>query len=459
MATTKQKKLPKGARKGKGGLMHKSKTAKTEGEIQRSGPLERLKVYLKVLGPGLITGAADDDPSGIATYSQTGAQFGFAQLWTSLYQIPLLLAIQEACARIGAITGKGLAHVIKENNGKVIAAGVAFLVLVANTINIGADIGAIAASANLVVNVPVPILAMLAALMIIGLEVFVGYKKYANILKWLGLALLAYPVTALMVHEPWEQILVATLIPHVEFSFDFLFIVVGVFGTTISPYMFFWEASQEVEEEISLHIIGKEGQKPVKTRQFIRNLRIDNAIGMVYAEVIQWFIIITTATVLFSHGIKNIGTAADAAKALEPFAGSYAKDVFAIGVVGIGLLAIPVLAGSASYALSETFGWKEGLYRKLADAKGFYAVIIVATLIGLAMNFTGINPISALVFTAVFNGVAAVPLIYIIARINSSKKILGKNKGGILSRSLVWLTFAVMTIAAIAMFYTLAFPH
>jgi NRAMP (natural resistance-associated macrophage protein)-like metal ion transporter len=459
MATTKQKKLPKGTRKGKGGLMHKSKTAKTEGEIQRSGPLERLKVYLKVLGPGLITGAADDDPSGIATYSQTGAQFGFAQLWTSLYQIPLLLAIQEACARIGAITGKGLAHVIKENNGKVIAAGVAFLVLIANTINIGADIGAIAASANLVVNVPVPILAILAALMIIGLEVFVGYKKYANILKWLGLALLAYPATALMVHEPWEQILVATLIPHVEFSFDFLFIVVGVFGTTISPYMFFWEASQEVEEEISLHIIGKEGQKPVKTRQFLRNLRIDNAIGMVYAEVIQWFIIITTATVLFSHGIKNIGTAADAAKALEPFAGSYAKDVFAIGVVGIGLLAIPVLAGSASYALSETFGWKEGLYRKLADAKGFYAVIIVATLIGLAMNFAGINPISALVFTAVFNGVAAVPLIYIIARINSSKKILGKNKGGILSRSLVWLTFAVMTIAAIAMFYTLAFPH
>lgn len=459
MATTKQKKLPKGARKGKGGLMHKSKTAKTEGEIQRSGPLERLKVYLKVLGPGLITGAADDDPSGIATYSQTGAQFGFAQLWTSLYQIPLLLAIQEACARIGAITGKGLAHVIKENNGKVIAAGVAFLVLIANTINIGADIGAIAASANLVVNVPVPILAILAALMIIGLEVFVGYKKYANILKWLGLALLAYPVTALMVHEPWGQILIATLIPHVEFSFDFLFIVVGVFGTTISPYMFFWEASQEVEEEISLHIIGKEGQKPVKTRQFLRNLRIDNAIGMVYAEVIQWFIIITTATVLFSHGIKNIGTAADAAKALEPFAGSYAKDVFAIGVVGIGLLAIPVLAGSASYALSETFGWKEGLYRKLADAKGFYAVIIVATLIGLAMNFAGINPISALVFTAVFNGVAAVPLIYIIARINSSKKILGKNKGGILSRSLVWLTFAVMTIAAIAMFYTLALPR
>ena len=439
--------------------MHKSKTAKTEGEIQRSGPLERLKVYLKVLGPGLITGAADDDPSGIATYSQTGAQFGFAQLWTSLYQIPLLLAIQEACARIGAITGKGLAHVIKENNGKVIAAGVAFLVLIANTINIGADIGAIAASANLVVNVPVPILAILAALMIIGLEVFVGYKKYANILKWLGLALLAYPATALMVHEPWEQILVATLIPHVEFSFDFLFIVVGVFGTTISPYMFFWEASQEVEEEISLHIIGKEGQKPVKTRQFLRNLRIDNAIGMVYAEVIQWFIIITTATVLFSHGIKNIGTAADAAKALEPFAGSYAKDVFAIGVVGIGLLAIPVLAGSASYALSETFGWKEGLYRKLADAKGFYAVIIVATLIGLAMNFAGINPISALVFTAVFNGVAAVPLIYIIARINSSNKILGKNKGGILSRSLVWLTFAVMTIAAIAMFYTLALPR
>ena len=375
-----------------------------------------------------------------------------------LYQIPLLLAIQEACARIGATTGKGLAHVIKENNGKIITAGAVFLVVAANTINIGADIGAVAASANLVVNVPVPILAILTTLLIIGLEVFVGYKKYAQILKWLGIALLAYPITTLMVHEPWGRILTATLIPHVEFSFDFLFIVVGVFGTTISPYMFFWEASQEVEEEISLHMIVKEGRKPVMVRRFLRDLRIDNAIGMVFAEVIQWFII-TTATVLFTHGITNIGTAADAAKALEPFAGSYAKDVFAIGVVGIGLLAIPVLAGSASYALSETFGWKEGLYRKLSDAKGFYLVIIAATLIGLAMNFVGIDPIRALVFTAVFNGVAAVPLIYIIARINSSKKILDKNRGGILSRSLVWLTFAVMAIAAITMFYTLARPH
>lgn len=419
----------------------------------------RVRSIFRILGPGLITGAADDDPSGIATYSQTGAQFGFGQLWTSLYQIPLLLAIQEACARIGATTGKGLAHVIKENNGKIITAGAVFLVVAANTINVGADIGAVAAAANLVVNVPVPILAILTTLLIIGLEVFVGYKKYAQILKWLGLALLAYPITALMVHEPWGQILIATLIPHVEFSFDFLFIVVGVFGTTISPYMFFWEASQEVEEEISLHMIVREGEKPVMIRRFLRHLRIDNAIGMVFAEVIQWFIIVTTATVLFRNGITSIGTAADAAKALEPFAGSYAKDIFAIGVVGIGLLAIPVLAGSASYALSETFGWKEGLYRKLSDAKGFYAVIIVATLIGLAMNFVGINPIRALVFTAVFNGVAAVPLIYIIARINSSKKILDKNRGGILSRSLVWLTFAVMAIAAIAMFYTLAHPH
>src|SRR5665647_439741 len=308
--------------------------------MKRAGKLKsfatRVRAAFRILGPGLITGAADDDPSGIATYSQTGAQFGFGQLWTALYQIPLLLAIQEACARIGATTGKGLAHVIKENNGKIVTAGAVFLVVAANTINIGADIGAVAASANLVVNIPVPILAILTALLIVGLEVFVGYKKYAQILKWLGLALLAYPITALMVHEPWGQILIATLIPHVEFSFDFLFIVVGVFGTTISPYMFFWEASQEVEEEISLHMIVKEGQKPAMSRRFLRHLRIDNAIGMVFAEVIQWFIIVTTATVLFSHGITNIGTAADAAKALEPFAGSYAKDIFAIGVVGIG---------------------------------------------------------------------------------------------------------------------------
>lgn len=417
---------------------------------------------LRILGPGLITGAADDDPSGIATYSQTGAQFGFGQLWTSLYQIPLLIAIQEACGRIGAVTGKGLAGVVKEHYSRRVLFAVVLLVVVANTINIGADIGAVAAASKLVVDVPVAYLAIGTAVAVLLMEIFISYKTYAKVLKWLALALLSYPVTALIVHEPWGQILHATIFPHISFDFAFLFIITGVFGTTISPYMFFWQASGEVEEEISQHMVAQRGGVPRLTRKFLHDLRLDTAIGMLAAEIAQWFIIITTATVLFSHGIHNINTAADAAKALQPLvhsfpnSGQVAKDLFAVGVVGLGLLGIPVLAGSASYALSEAFGWKEGLFRKFSKAKGFYGVIIVATLIGLSINFVGINPIKALVFTAVFNGVAAVPLIYFVARINSSKAILGQYRGGILSRSFVWLTFGVMGAAALAMFYTLA---
>ena len=417
--------------------------------------LKKIKKFLKIFGPGFITGAADDDPSGIATYSQTGAQFGLGMIWTALWQLPLLLAIQETCARIGAVTGKGLAGVIKDVYNKKILLILVLLMTCANIINIGADIGAISTSIQLVIHVPFTLIAVISALVIILLEVFVSYHKYVHVLKWLGLALVAYPITGLMIHEPWGAILKASLIPHISLTFGFLFIVVGIFGTTISPYMFFWEASQEVEEEISLHMINVEGKKPYKVRKFLKHLRLDNFIGMLFAELIQWFIIIVCSTMLFNHGITSINTAAQAAQALQPFAGSYAKDLFALGVIGIGLMAIPVLAGSASYAISETFGWKEGLYRKLSDAKGFYLIIILATLIGLLMNFVGINPIKALIYTAVFNGVAAVPLIFVIARINSNKKVLGVHTGKKLSRTLVWVTFIVMSLAAIALFYTL----
>jgi NRAMP (natural resistance-associated macrophage protein)-like metal ion transporter len=421
--------------------------------------------FLKILGPGLITGAADDDPSGIATYSQTGAQFGFGQLWTALYQIPLLLAVQEACGRIGAVTGKGLAGVIKEHYSRKILAGVVLLVVVANTINIGADIGAVAEAGRLVVNIPFWVLAVATTVAILLLEVFVTYRVYANFLKWLALALLSYPATALIVHQPWKQILYATVVPHIEFSFAFLFIITGVFGTSISPYMFFWQTSQEVEEELADEMPLKGKDRARRLSGFIRNMRIDTALGMVSAELAQWFIIITTATVLFSHGVNTINTAADAAKALEPLvksfpnSGQVAKDLFAVGIIGLGLLGIPVLAGSASYALSEALNWKEGLSRKLKDAPGFYGVIIASTFIGLALNFVGIDPIKALVFTAVFNGIAAVPLLFLIARINGNAAILGEHAGGALSRTFVWITFGVMGLSGVALLYTTAFNH
>ena len=422
--------------------------------------------FLRMLGPGVITGAADDDPSGIATYSQTGAQFGFGQLWTALYQVPLLLAVQEACGRIGAVTGKGLAGVIKDHYARKILIGVVVLVAVANTINIGADIGAVAAAAQLVVNVPFWLLAVGTTLLLVVSEVVVTYKTYAKWLKWLALALLSYPATTFIVKQPWKQILYATVVPHIEFTFAFFFIITGVFGTSISPYMFFWQASEEVEEEraVGMRMKKVDGQ-PNLPRSFIRNLRIDTLVGMVAAELAQWFIIITTATVLFTHGVKTINTAADAAKALEPLvqsfpnSGQVAKDVFAVGVVGLGLLGIPVLAGSAAYALAEAFGWKEGLGKKFKQAKGFYGVIIVSMVIGLLLNFVGIDPFRALVFTAVFNGIAAVPLLYLIARINGSEAILAGQRGGVWSRVFVWMTFGVMALSAVALLYTVVFQH
>jgi len=416
--------------------------------------------FVRIFGPGIITGAADDDPSGIATYSQTGAQFGFGQLWTALYQIPLLIAVQEACARIGAVTGKGLAGVIKDHYSRTALIGLVLLVVVANTINIGADIAAVGESANLVVPIPRGVLVVMTALIVLSLEIFISYKTYAKFLKWLALALLAYPATTLMVKQDWGRILYATFVPHIELTVSFLFIITGVFGTSISPYMFFWQASEEVEEERANHIKLKANGEPRLPRDYLADIRIDTAAGMLAAEVAQWFIIITTASVLFSHGVTNIETAADAARALEPLvrsfpnAGEVARSIFAVGIIGLGLLGIPVLAGAAGYALSEAFGWKEGLSRKWNEAPGFYGVITVATLVGLSLNFIGINPMKALVFTAVFNGIAAVPLLFVIARINDNSGILGKHRGGALSRVMVWLTFGVMALSGAALVYT-----
>jgi Mn2+/Fe2+ NRAMP family transporter len=416
--------------------------------------------FLRILGPGIVTGAADDDPSGIATYSQAGAQFGFAMPWTMLLAYPLMTAVQEACMRLGAVTGKGLAAVIRERYPKYILYPVVLLVVLANTLNIGSDIGAMSASTQLLVNIPFPLLAVVFAVVMLLLEVFVTYKTYVRILKWLAVALFAYPITAFLVNVPWLQVLKATVTPRIEFNSAFLYIIVALFGTTISPYLFFWQTSEVVEDEIAAHRLAQRGGLPKLTKPYLRALRIDNAIGMLFSDVTAWFIIVVGAVVLGSAGVTNINSAADAAKALEPLvhgfpdAGYVAKLFFATGVVGIGLMAVPVLAGSSSYAIAETFNWREGLFRKFKQAREFYFVIIIGTLAGLIFNFIGLNPIKALIFTAVFNGLAAVPLIYLIARVSSRQDVMGAYKSGLWSKLGLWTAFIVMLLAALALIKT-----
>ena len=414
--------------------------------------------FLRILGPGIVTGAADDDPSGIATYSQAGAQFGFMMPWTMLFTLPLMTAVQEACMRIGAVTGKGLAAVVREHYPKKILYPIVLLVVCANTLNIGSDIGAMAASTQLIFpNISFSILAVAFALLITLLEVLIPYRTYIRILKWLAMALFAYFITAFLIAVPWVKVLKATLIPQIQFDTSFLYIIVGIFGTTISPYLFFWQTSNVVEDEITKHKIPQKGGIPKLTKSYLKNLRIDNAVGMLFSNVTAWFIIVVGAVVLNNAGVTNINTAADAARALEPLvqtfpnAGFLAKIIFAIGIIGIGLQSIPVLAGSSAYAVAETFSWREGLFRKFKQSRNFYFVIIAGTLIGLIFNFIGFDPIKALVFTAVFNGIAAVPLIYFIARVSSRTDVMGEHKNGLASRLGLWTAFTVMGVFAIAL--------
>jgi len=414
--------------------------------------------FLKILGPGIVTGAADDDPSGIATYSQAGAQFGFMMPWTMLFTLPLMTAIQEACMRIGAVTGKGLAAVVREHYPKKILYPIVLLVVCANTLNIGSDIGAMAASTRLIIpGIPFSILTVGFALLIILLEVFIPYRTYIRILKWLAMSLFAYLITAFLIAVPWIDVLKSTLIPQIQFNKSFLYIIVGIFGTTISPYLFFWQTSNVVEDSIAKHKIPQGGGVPKLTKSYLKNLRIDNAVGMLFSNVTAWFIIVVGAVVLNQNGITNINTAADAARALEPLvhtfpnAGFLAKLIFSIGIIGIGLQSIPVLAGSSAYAVAETFSWREGLFRKFKQSRNFYFVIIVGTLVGLVFNFLGFDPIKALIFTAVFNGIAAVPLIYFIARLSSRNDVMGEYKSGSASKLGLWATFILMGVFASAL--------
>lgn len=423
---------------------------------------KRFNRFLRVLGPGLITGAADDDPSGIATYSQAGAGFGYSLLWAFPLMYPLLLAVQESCSRVGAVTGKGLASVIKEHYSKKLLYMSVGLVVVANTINIGADLGAMSAAMRLLIPIPFGLLAVVFAVLVVVLEVFVNYKSYARILKWLAIVLFAYPITAFLVGQPWHTVFSTTFLPHINIGFTTIYILVGMIGTTISPYLFFWDTSEVVEEEIaSGRTTEADMSNPKVSKQFLHGVRVDNFVGMTLTIVTAWFIVVTCASVLHASGVTEINSAADAAKALQPLvhnfphAGFVTKLLFSVGIIGIGLLSVPVLAGSSSYAISEAAGWKEGLHRKYNKAKAFYGVIAGATLVGLLLNFLGIDPIKALIFTAVFNGIAAIPLLYMIARVGNSKIIMGDFKNGKLANLLVRLTFVIMLSAVLILFYAM----
>ena len=409
----------------------------------------QLKKILKILGPGFITGASDDDPSGIGTYAQTGALFGHQQLWTALFSFPLMAAIQEMCGRIGLVTGKGLAGVIKKNYSKWLLYFCISLLILANTINIGADIGAMASAGQLLLGLPFFFLIVGITTLTLLLQIFIPYHFYARYLKYLTFSLLAYIVAAFVIKEDWTSILHATLVPAILLSKEFLWNIVAIFGTTISPYLFFWQASEEVEEEVEKKELRSMGAGvPQFNHQDIKNLRLDTIVGMLFSNIIMFFIIITTGSTLFVHGIHNIQTASQAAEALRPLAGNFAYILFSLGIIGTGLLAVPILAGSASYALSETLGFKEGLYRKFRQARGFYGIIILVTLMGVFVNFLGIPPFKLLYYTDILNGLCAPFLLFMILHITNNQKIMGAYTNGKLSNSLGWIITLFMSLAA-----------
>ena len=423
--------------------------------IPKESIIQGSKNYIKKLGPGIITGAADDDPSGITTYSQTGAQYGTSMIWMAAWVFPLVSTIQEMCARIALVTGRGLASNIKKNYSKEVLYACTILLFFANTFNIGADLGAMAKTIQLLdPNLSFVLLVISVGVLGLFLEILVPYRKYSKYLKWLVLAVFSYIITGFIIHMNWHQLLHDGLIPHLTFTKTQILLFTGVLGTTISPYLFFWQTSEEIEEEIV------RGQTSIKLRkgtnhEEIREMRADIWTGMFLSTIVMFFIIAVCANTLFAHGITNISTAADAARALRPLAGNGAYLLFAIGILGTGLLAIPVLAGSSAYAISESFGWKEGLYRKYKTAHAFYGVIVVSILIGILINFIGLDPIKALLYSAIANGIAAPVILVFIVKISSSKKIMGEFKNSLIYKILGWTATALMGITAIAAIYSL----
>jgi len=412
--------------------------------------LKYLKKIFKIIGPGFVTGAADDDPSGVATYSQTGARFGFSQLWLSIFSFPFMIVIQQMCGRIGMVTGKGLAGVIRTHYSKWVLYFAVSLLLITNTINIGADLGAMASSAEMLLGLPFIFWLCLMTCFIIVLEVFVTYNTYSKFLKYLALSLFAYVVTAFIVKPDWGTIANNTLIPHITLSKDYIFNIVAILGTTISPYLFFWQASQEVEEEVSEGKIRDMGKGKARvTRKNVADMNLDTIVGMLFSQAIMFFIIITTSVTLHANGITNIENASQAAEALRPVAGDFAYLLFSVGIIGTGFLAVPVLAGSSAYAVAETFGLKEGLSKKSGRAPGFYIVIAASTLIGMLINWLGIDPFKALYYSAALNGLSAAPLMVLVILTANNKKIMGKFVNKKISNIFGWIIVFVMSIAGI----------
>lgn len=419
-----------------------------------SAPASKIKRLFGELGPGLVTGASDDDPSGIATYSQAGAQFGFTMLWTMLFSYPLMAGIQEISAWIGRVTGRGIAANIRRYYPRWVLYPVVSLMLIANVANLGADIGAMGSALKILVGGSALIYAVGFGMISVIAEVFIPYHQYARILKWSTLVLLVYIATAFVIHIPWPGALMATAIPHITFSSNYLTVLTAVFGTTISPYLFFWQASQEVEEQEAAPQEKPLKLAPEQESSQLRAMRTDTYIGMAISNVIAFFIILDTAATLHAHGVTDIQSATQAAEALRPLAGELCFLLFSAGIIGTGLLAVPILAGSAAYALAEAVKWPTGLERPLGKAWGFYGIITLATLVGMALNFTSIDPIKALFWSAVINGVVAVPIMVVMMLMTANPKVTGTLRLTTRQKILGWTATVVMLLVAVGMFAT-----
>ncbi len=424
--------------------------------IHNDKNITRARGYWNTLGPGLTTGAADDDPSGIATYSQQGASTGYQLLWLAPLTFPLMAIVQEMCARIGIVTDRGLAANIRRHYPKWVLFLCSFLLLGANTLNLGADIGAMAKAVQLLFpKWDFTVLVVAFTFGILFLQIYTTYKAYANFLKYLALVLFAYVFSTIMIKNlDWPTIFKHAVIPSLTFGKEQILLITGILGTTISPYLFFWQTSQEAEEKLErtrhqeMHI--NEEQTIANAPREIKDMRIDVWSGMFISNAVMFFIVVACAATLFTHGKMNIATAADAAAALRPIAGNYSFLLFAVGIIGSGLLAVPILAGSASYAISESFGWKTGLSHKLKDAYSFYGVIILAMLVGLAINFIGLDPIKALIYSAVLNGLIAPVVLILIVLLSSNKKLMKSYVNHPVITGIGWLTVGIMTISAVA---------
>ncbi len=424
------------------------------GDRRTAAQPKGIKKFLNILGPGLITGASDDDPSGVGTYATAGAATGYRYLWTAIITYPMQAAIQGMCARIGQVSGKGLAATIKQYYPKGVLYPIVLLLIFANTFNVGADLAAIAAGINLLV--PIPILALIPpiAVGLILLQVFAKYQMINRVFKWLCLALLAYVATAFVSHANLGDVAKGTLIPKLPRTKDDITLMIAILGTTISPYLFFWQAGQEIEEQKA------EGKTTVAERQGashreIADRKLDVNLGMLASNLVMYFIILTTAATLHASGKTDIATATDAASALQPLLGRFAELLFAIGIIGAGLLAIPVLTGSTGYTVSEAFGWRHGLDEKVTRAKGFYGIIIASTLAGMLFNYLGLDPIKALVYSATINGITSPPLLLLVVMLSNRRSVMGKFTNRVWSNVFGWSAFILMTAATVAYFATL----